>query len=412
MTRKPADAVDAAAVQDGDWVRIVPKSFHEFGIVHWERAPDDDLDKPPLPLLLTSDRKSVGPALFYSQVPNLLCSATVLHVLERMGTKGWSARPLAHASPYPVRGVVLYELELSGFMGPPLPSCFKKREDDGPPRPYGLAGSPSPPVVLDGRSWTGEPLCYTAWLGTDGRYPYRALTARGDFVRALCEEVSGDPELLLQPVTIQDLAENPEKINEPGHWEHAAPAWDQPTRWQGSVLQRIRETREQYRHMLPGPPDPAEAARVFREIEQRSGGKLDPMLRELLLAHNGPSLFDGMLTFFSIGKRSDKNAVPERRHDVVGDDLLTAHEELPAIGPLTMPEGWLLFAARYAGEHPIWALTPEGRVRLLLRTGDVGGPDVPFEAWLEDQVADLEWIWDNPEALGEDRYSWLDVPGK
>jgi hypothetical protein len=44
---------------------------------------------------------------------------------------------------------------------------------------------------------------------------------------------------------------------------------------------------------------------------------------------------------------------------------------------------------------------------LLSQTGEVSGPDIPFEAWLEDQVADLEWAWDNPEALGKRRTTWL-----
>jgi hypothetical protein len=69
----------------------------------------------------------------------------------------------------------------------------------------------------------------------------------------------------------------------------------------------------------------------------------------------------------------------------------------------------VLFAARYASPHAIGAINADGIVRLLLQTGEVSGPELPFQAWLEDQVADLEWVWDTPSALGADRTKWLDL---
>jgi hypothetical protein len=54
----------------------------------------------------------------------------------------------------------------------------------------------------------------------------------------------------------------------------------------------------------------------------------------------------------------------------------------------------------------IWSFTSEGRGRLVLACDRRVGPDVPFEAWLEDQIADLEWGWDHPEAKGFLRSPW------
>jgi hypothetical protein len=42
-----------------------------------------------------------------------------------------------------------------------------------------------------------------------------------------------------------------------------------------------------------------------------------------------------------------------------------------------------------------------------MQTGEVLGPGIPFEAWLEDQVADLEWIWGKRNDLTFNQHGWL-----
>lgn len=402
----PADAIDPTTVAADAWVRIVPTQFSEFDVLERELPEDDDPRGPPPPCRLKVDRKVLAPRDFFQDGANLLVSERVLRALSRLSAGRWSARPAPHPSPNPVRGHVTYELELTAGVGAPSPSSFKGRRKKKPP--YGVAGAPSAPVTLDGSSWTGDPLCLTDWVHVDSGFPWRAIVGRGDFIKALLEESESVEGLVLQPVSVEGLGPGRHSSDERSEWEKAAAPWSRPTRWKGSVIDRIRDTADKYEHMLPMPPPEPALRNLVSELERRSGGHVTPELLQLLSKWNGASLFAGMLTFFSIGERTANNAVPERSHSVAADDIITANGR---VGDddwrLTRAPGTLLFAARYASMHAIWGLTAEGRVRLLPQTGEVLGPNIPFEAWLEDQVADLEWAWDNPAALGLDRERWL-----
>jgi hypothetical protein len=401
----PADALDPAAVAPDAWVRIVPYAFGAFDKLE-AASPYVPPSKtaPPQPFVFTVDRKCVAPLSFYCYTPNIVCSEPVLRALEALGCQGWTAAPVAHGSPHPVRGHALYDLQIPGLIGPPSPASFRKKKKT----PYGLAGSPIPPVTLVGSSWSGDPLCLTDWLEADTISPYRAIIARGDFIHALSEATGGKPAVVLQPVTVQGLKKPRAGSKKAPEWTPAPAPWKRPTRWKGSVLDRIRSTAKQYKHTLPGPAGERELRRVFERLEGQLGCRFDPLLERLLLSSNGPSLFDGALTFFSIGKRTKANAVPAHDHSVAPDDLVQANDRVSETDwMVTRAPGSVLFAARYAEMHAMWALTAEGRVRLLPQSGDILGPDLPFETWLEDQVADLEWATENPEALGRWRYTWL-----
>jgi hypothetical protein len=54
--------------------------------------------------------------------------------------------------------------------------------------------------VIDGAPWTGDVLCLSEWLSAESRAPFRALLARGDFVRVLAGR--SDCELRLLPVQV------------------------------------------------------------------------------------------------------------------------------------------------------------------------------------------------------------------
>jgi hypothetical protein len=279
-----------------------------------------------------------------------------------------------------------------------------------PPRKtaYGIAGLPIPPVALDGRAWTGDSLCLTDWLRAETLGSYRAVIARGDFIRALVDETGGEPGIVLERVTVQALPDNERPGRDAPEWQRAPAPWSHPTGFEGSVLDRIWKTRAEFHHELPGPADSARLETVFEHVEQRYGGRLDRKLAELLLKSNGPSLFDGMLTFFPIDPRTDENPVPERSHSVPSEDLVSANERVGNDDwRLSRPGSSILFAARFGESHSFWALCPEDRVRLLMQTGEVLGPGIPFEAWLEDQVADLEWIWGKRNDLTFNQHGWL-----
>jgi len=175
------------------------------------------------------------------------------------------------------------------------------------------------------------------------------------------------------------------------------------------VRQRVRAHSFDRRPLpaFPPPPDRGELDRVLAELEQRHQGKFSAEAREIVAASNGASLFAGMLTFLPIGPRTAENRVPDH---IAGDDIVGAHERISDDDwRLKLDPGWVLFAARFADFHALWAMNREGKVRLLSQTGEVLGPELPFQAWLEDQVADLEWVWDTPDALGRDRPTWLEV---
>ncbi|HEX6260153.1 MAG TPA: hypothetical protein VFZ51_05830, partial [Woeseiaceae bacterium] len=165
----PMDAVEAAMISPTDWVRIVPAAFSEFDVLEFKRAKAQPNEPPERPQI-TVDRKSMAPVPFYAEGARLACSEAVLRTLSALGTGGWSARPLIHASPNPVRGQIFYDLELPGSAGQPLQSSF-----DAPrmATPFGISGNPRPPVTFDAAQWTGEPLSLSDWVKVDRSNPYR-----------------------------------------------------------------------------------------------------------------------------------------------------------------------------------------------------------------------------------------------
>lgn len=405
----PADAIKPADVKADDWVRIVPYAFGSYDLLDATREHKPPNKKvPPRRFALTVDRKCVAPLDFYCESPNLACSEAVLRALEKLGCGGWTAHFIPHGSNHAVRGHALYDLELSGTMGAPLQSSFKGRAKKA--TPFGVAGTPSPPVTLDGRVWTGEPLCLGDWLKADTIIPCRPIIARGDFIHALREETSNEAALILQPVSIEELKKNKagKQKSERAKFEPAISPWKHPSRWKGSVLDRIQTTAAEYKHSLPGPADPKRLKKIMDELCEKYACRFDPLLQKLLLMSNGPSLFDGLLTFFSIGPRTQSNPVPVHAHSVPPEDIVLANNRVSETDwMITRAPGSILFAARYSEMHAMWALTAEGNVRLLPQTGEILGPDIPFESWLEDQVADLEWATQNRGALGQWEYTWL-----
>ncbi|RYZ08193.1 MAG: hypothetical protein EOO73_09015 [Myxococcales bacterium] len=407
----PEDLIAAGQVDAQQWVRIAPYAFSEFEVF----SRDCHLPSPPPPPWVTEppnpslklDYKVVPRHDFFGDGAGLFCTEVVLRALTRLGVSGWSASPVVHASPHPVRGSRLYGLQLPGRLGAPTSTMNLIRPAAASNCPVGVPGTPLPPVTFDASAWSGDPVCVSEWLKVDTNNPYRALLARGDFVQALLAEGASD-SLLLQPVELVNLPASPLPARPAAVMLQVAPSWPRPTTFTGSAHSRIAATAPHYRHFLPPPPQPEELRRVATEVEQRYGGSLGSELLSFMAATNGAALFAGMLTFFPIGARTEENSnvIP---HWFACDDLAGANER---VGPddwlITRAPGWILFASRYNEMHAMWAINPKGIVRLLHQSGEVLGPDLPFEAWLEDQVADLEWAWDHPEAFQQFN-RWIDL---
>lgn len=407
----PVDRIHARSVAREQWVRVAPTAFRAFDT--FDVKLDMQSSKRPPPWLrppgnptLTLDYKCLSRDEFFAKGPGMLCTARVLAAMDTLGLGGWTATEIPHASPNPVRGARLYLADIPGRLGAPLSKMKVVNRKHAKNPPFGVGGSPIPPVVIDGSVWTGDSLCFSDWLEVDTIFPYRALLARGDFIQALVEAGGGEERFLLEPVEVANLPNVAPPSRPKGVWSAAVAPWSRPTGWNGPVRDRIVATAERYRHFLPKPPDPDELECVLEGLEQRYQGKISPALREFMAASNGASLFAGMLTFFPIGVRTEENAVPGR---FARDDIVGANER---VGPddwlITRDSGWILFASRYAEMHAMWATNSNGLIRLLHQSGEVLGPDLPFDAWLEDQVADLEWAWEHPEAFGHFN-QWIDL---
>jgi hypothetical protein len=344
----------STAVQVGhdDWVRLVP-------VLGLERAMKS---APTRPLVL--DRKCAPSFDLTGGLPgeDLVASERVVRSLERHGASGFRAKLVPHATPNRVHGHIHYVLSSDGVAG---------RIVDGSPTPAdpaALRPPPTAPVTFDATTGSGDDLCLSERLGIGG-IGWRALVVRGSVYLGLVEDL-GHPTLGAERVVVHGARPRGERAR--GVVEGTAEAPDDP-RSIAELIALLRQDAPRNHHELPPPSD--DAARSG--VEALAGFALPRAYAEILRATDGANLFGGELWFFraSPGKRS------------------VAAERTWTRRPGTQypyKDEWLPIAAT-SEQEIVWAIDRDGVVRGLGREGIVYGPDVPFDAWLADQIADLRW---------------------
>ena len=104
----PADRVEARSVADNQWVRIAPFGFSEFDVMkadlHVPKPVPPPWQAPPRAPTLELDYKVVPRLDFFGKGAGLLCTETVVRALEKVGSGGFSATPVSHASSTEARG--------------------------------------------------------------------------------------------------------------------------------------------------------------------------------------------------------------------------------------------------------------------------------------------------------------------
>jgi hypothetical protein len=391
------------SVQPEDFVRIVPVLWQgEVDRLSTKATGRRVKEQPPPRWEIVADWKVLPLAdIWFDSAAHVTVSEAFLRALEAIGAQGWSARPVPHGTPNPVRGLRPHYLDLPGFMGKPaqgselyVPPRFRDE-----PAPYGVGGWPVPPVTWDLSAWSGDQVGWSEWLATVSQ-PWRALIARGSFITALLEQGVAPSGLKLQSMTVVNLpSPAPRPQRPPGQWERAAKPWTGPA-GDSSVMDRIFATAERFGHVTPAGASPADIAAAFTALQS----PLPQTLATWMARSDGATLFDGALTFFPVHPRTAELPQPGLPNDtIVGANARVNPEDWF----VTREPGWTLFAAR-PGESPsLWAIGPDERVRLLHQDGCVLGPDIPFIQWLEDQVADLEHAWEHRDELPFKDYVWL-----
>src|SRR4051812_10796238 len=185
------DRLRVEAIAATQWVRVVPTAFSQFDTFAY-RPPDLNRLAPPRMGTFQLDWKTIPKRAFFTESSGMLCAEPVLHTLEHLGVTGWTAKPLPHASPNPVRGRRLYELEVPGRLGAPLSQMAAHPKHADKALAFGSKGAPILPVTLDGSSWTGDIVCLSEWVAAETIYPWRLRPARGDSTRPRVEQGAGD----------------------------------------------------------------------------------------------------------------------------------------------------------------------------------------------------------------------------
>jgi hypothetical protein len=249
---------------------------------------------------------------------------------------------------------------------------------------------PVPPVTFDATSGTGDDVCWTQWLklGAVTRPIWRALIVRGHTLKHL-----DDRALLVQRVTVRGQASSPNPT--PGRAESAEGAFRTTTPLR-ATLDRLAATESKDGHLLP----PGCTRDSVTEALQTVGAPDSP-LRGFLERFNGAVLFDGALAFNYLGATPAgfADALMFEVEDLVDDNTSSSRES----SGVSTPTEVVLFA-RSLGGRMYWGIDPSGHVRGFSASGDVYGPDAPFEDWLADSVADLAFVAEQA-AAGERRLS-------
>ncbi len=363
------DAPDSAGLADDAWILLVPVFYADLEVLDRREV----VGEPPRQIYVV-DRKVLrdDDVRFGHTHPHV--SETFVATLLHIGAKGWSTTPVPHASPLPVRGRALYALE---WHGAPFAIASNLEMPAGPPRtPHGRPGFPTLPLVLDGRAGSGDPVGMTERCASHWLLPWQGLVVRGDFVRAF-EALHGRRlRCGWEPAEIRDLAAMPA----PERRHVPAPAQWTTLPTVAELVERIERGAARFDHQLPPAPDPVAAC--------------PPALRTLLTRWNGASLFGGALGFFALAPRSGLSELAGRHaHFGVPDNLDGA--QLREDWDLAAGAGDVLFGWRAEEMPSIWAISPEGTVRLLSPGRVALGPALPVEAWLHDQLEDLEYAATN-----------------
>lgn len=386
------DPKDLMEQDPSGWLRIVPVGLADVQRVKRRRIEREDDGTVDLEQVL--DVKTFFRGDAWDAGPRFLVSWELLDTLRANGVTGWTAEVAKHATPNAVNGRWPFWLRVDGYTGEVDPSVSFRPEEHPRGRDYGHHGTPIAPLSFVGEPDRTRDINASPWFATSA-LPFRVLVVRARILQDFVRRIGRAPELGWEPITLETAGSAGIADNLPD-----IPETPEPPRARGrdEIAEHLIATAATFDHHLPEALPATDRDAAFSRVESRFG-PIPERVKSLLSRWDGPSLFAGALGLFSLTPRSNGNALPEsHQHVGVPDDLLSANERVnPDDWLLKKPPGAVVFGWRAADPEAIWAVEPDGRILLLTQAGEVLGPNVGVDEWLDDQLRDLEWARANDE---------------
>lgn len=382
-----------AELASAEWFRVVPVGPELGAQAHLARLKRAG---PPRPRPIVVDAKLIGPAelMDASYAPRLLCSGRFVEALATAGATGWSVKPARHVTQRAVAGHPVFELSCNVTLGPFVETVFHSygsTHDDA--APWGRVGAPVSPVTLDASGTKVALVGWTEYVEVESDLPWRGLLVHRRVVEELAARWRAPLEL--EPVTVRDVRDVPRPPRRSVRPRSRAPvglaSLAPLAKGRSSRVLHLRETASRFEHVVPPSAPRAVIRKALATMGLPVSSPLEPLLRET----NGPILFGGSLAFCFVGKRNvpRKTLADALQFDI--DDLAREQRRRRfAKGGVDVPDGRFIFARGYGGEV-YWTIDASGVVRGYGQsgTGIEYGPEVAFDRWFADQIADLELAW-------------------
>jgi hypothetical protein len=369
----PMGAQAPALGDSAAWVRLVP-AWGPGAAVLWKSAPSvdhcSDCGFRNAESRLTIDRKLIPPfdLMDAGFGPDLRCSERFVEALTAARANGWTAELQPHATPNSVAGIRLYRLTTEGRSGrvlshaPPLCEACE--------RPAAIR--PAASMLFDSQGFAGHDVVWsTDWFGGHSK-PWRALMVSRRVVDELIDRLG--PTLAFGIVPIATTGQAASGRGAPGVVTGSdagpGPSFDSP-------FDRVHAGRHQYDHRLLEGTDHS----TIRERLGKLHYHPPPSVLNLYRQWNGASLFRGALDLAHLGS---------------GDGSITGLNRLAKQSGYA-GDGLFFGGSTYASM--LWCIDEAGTVRGSGADGVTYGAGVPLDRWLDDQVKDLEFAWDNRDKV-------------